>query len=718
MIISTLGALPFTAHAATLTDGDCGVNATYHFVASTGELQINGSGEMWDFSIFGSPFYSHTEIKAVYISANIESIGDNAFAYCTGLTALRMGAAQSLKTIGESAFYECTNLSRIVYPSTNKIDTIGASAFQNCTNLVSFQVPSDVYTIKESTFSNCSALRIVSLRSVNVIKNDAFRGCDALRDVCYGNRLVDWKDVSIGSNNSAVTNAAFHERCIGDVIGENAIYTIDWDYNMTISGTGATYDYKEADPGTPLNNLPWNFYYITVEEGITAIGSYLFYNCEYIDSIALPRSLTSIGTTAFLYCTDLDTVKYPGTQDQLKAITNGATNEYSNKQLFDATFTQVYNYQGKCGRNLRYDFDTITNTMTILGSGNMWDFIYYGKINGTTAPWANYSGTIEKLVISDGVTSIGDYAFVGSPLASLTTPSSMKRIGQYAFAYNKTFKNITVNGKNCVIDDYAFNDGDCKPDSITLNGVKSVGVDAFYEIDSNTLDLGTVEIIKNGAFSLNETVKTVKVPATCTLVDDCAFSSCSSLTDVYFYNENCVIVDEVNTVPQAATIHGYFGSTAQDYATSNNRTFVMFPCKDGKHSTVDEGKIVSTTATTYTKQYTCERCGSKFTKKYNKAANTLAVKAKTKTVKYKTVKKKTVTVKRKDVLTVSKNKGTVTYAKASGNKKITINKKTGNVTVKKGLKKGTYKVKVKVTAAGNNTYKKVTKTVTFKIKVK
>ena len=63
--------------------------------------------------------------------------------------------------------------------------------------------------------------------------------------------------------------------------------------------------------------------------------------------------------------------------------------------------------------------------------------------------------------------------------------------------------------------------------------------------------------------------------------------------------------------------------------------------------------------------------------------------------------------------------GKMTYTKASGNKKIVINKTTGKVTVKKGLKKGTYKVKVKVKAAGNTNYKaSAVKTVTFKVKVK
>ena len=65
---------------------------------------------------------------------------------------------------------------------------------------------------------------------------------------------------------------------------------------------------------------------------------------------------------------------------------------------------------------------------------------------------------------------------------------------------------------------------------------------------------------------------------------------------------------------------------------------------------------------------------------------------------------------------VTTAKGKVTFKKAKGNKKIAVSK-AGKVTVKKGLKKGTYKVKVKVTAAGNANYKKATKTVTLKVKV-
>ena len=110
----------------------------------------------------------------------------------------------------------------------------------------------------------------------------------------------------------------------------------------------------------------------------------------------------------------------------------------------------------------------------------------------------------------------------------------------------------------------------------------------------------------------------------------------------------------------------------------------------------------------------------KKTFKINKAANPLAVKAKTVNVKLSAVKMKSQTLAVSKVVTFTKKgQGTLTYVKSSGNKKITINKKTGKVTIAKGLNKGTYIVKVKIKAAGNSNYKaSAYKAVTFKIIIK
>ena len=104
-------------------------------------------------------------------------------------------------------------------------------------------------------------------------------------------------------------------------------------------------------------------------------------------------------------------------------------------------------------------------------------------------------------------------------------------------------------------------------------------------------------------------------------------------------------------------------------------------------------------------------------KPIKKKANTLFAKGKTVKLQAKTLKKKAVSLKRSKAITVKKAQGKLSYKKAKGNKKITV-AKNGKITVKKGLKKGTYKVKIKVKAAGNLNYKSATKTVTVTFKVK
>ena len=99
------------------------------------------------------------------------------------------------------------------------------------------------------------------------------------------------------------------------------------------------------------------------------------------------------------------------------------------------------------------------------------------------------------------------------------------------------------------------------------------------------------------------------------------------------------------------------------------------------------------------------------------AAQKLKIAKAAKTVKAKKLKKNAqVTSKVK----VTGAKTAVTYAKVKkgSDKRLTINKKTGKITVKKGTKKGTYKIKIKVTAKATATYKAASATATIKVKVK
>ena len=164
-------------------------------------------------------------------------------------------------------------------------------------------------------------------------------------------------------------------------------------------------------------------------------------------------------------------------------------------------------------------------------------------------------------------------------------------------------------------------------------------------------------------------------------------------------------------------------------------------CQNGEtHTASEAGKITSKVKTpaTYTSMgtttYTATFENEPFVQqtkdvqdiaKKEKLANPMKIKAVKKTVKVKTLKKKAVVVKGAVKFTKAA-KGTKTYkgvgTNAKSKKVLKINAKNGNITVKKNTKKGTYKMKVTVKAAGTSTgspqYKPLSKTVTVTVVVK
>lgn len=100
------------------------------------------------------------------------------------------------------------------------------------------------------------------------------------------------------------------------------------------------------------------------------------------------------------------------------------------------------NTQGTCGNNLSWNYEA--GVLTISGAGAMHDFGYEGE-NGTDVPWSKYKASIKKVLIEDGVTSIGNAAFWQcTSLTSVAIPDSVTRIGRCAFAECSSLASINL----------------------------------------------------------------------------------------------------------------------------------------------------------------------------------------------------------------------------------------------------------------------------------
>lgn len=106
---------------------------------------------------------------------------------------------------------------------------------------------------------------------------------------------------------------------------------------------------------------------------------------------------------------------------------------------------------GSCGDNITYYYEESIHALTISGEGTM-DGYY---IN--TAPWSYYSKDITSLLINEGVTTVGYYAFYGcSNITSLKLANSVTKIDNYAFAGCTGLSSLTLGPNIEFIGMYAF----------------------------------------------------------------------------------------------------------------------------------------------------------------------------------------------------------------------------------------------------------------------
>ena len=278
--------------------------------------------------------------------------------------------------------------------------------------------------------------------------------------------------------------------------GNNLTWTLD-NGTLTISGKGAMWDWDNEWYGfCGVLDQADEVTSVVVESGVTSIAYEAFNWLENMTSVTIPKTVTAIGCSAFLVgCDALTTINYAGTTSQWKKISSTLSLPLATKVVCsNGTVTPALS--GKCGKNVSYSISD-DGVLTISGTGAMNNFTYERDISD--CPWHGVRYALKKIVVKEGVTSIGSYAFsFDLSVTDVTLPSSLKTIGNDAF--------LGCHGLTSVV---------------IPEGVTSIGAYAFWRCTS---------------------LQTITVPASATKFGDHAFdtreyydgSYHTQLTDIYY----------------------------------------------------------------------------------------------------------------------------------------------------------------------------------------
>ena len=214
---------------------------------------------------------------------------------------------------------------------------------------------------------------------------------------------------------------------------------------------------------------------------------------------------------------------------------------------------EEYAVTGICGENLTWKLD-YSGTMTISGTGDMFDYALYGE---AVSPWTDLAADIKAVVVEEGATSIGNFAFVNcANLITVSLPDSLTELGQSAFRNCISLTTVDFSANLEMVDGYAFMNCHALTAADLGSKVEIIGNSAFFACHALAeVNLGESLLgINTLAFSECTSLAEITMPDTLTALGSDVFNGCSALTSVklsegltnlpaYTFNECVSLVD-------------------------------------------------------------------------------------------------------------------------------------------------------------------------------
>lgn len=292
---------------------------------------------------------------------------------------------------------------------------------------------------------------------------------------------------------------------------------------------------------------------IKLPNSMEIMGQYLFVGCESLTSVTLPKSLKTLPDWTFSSCfnqnDNLTSILIDDSNPYYSSDGSALFDKYKTKMFFAVKSLREYAIPSSVSEIIQEAFYNCRHLKTLvlplrLKSVNGYHFSNCDSLYSISVdeknPYLCSDGsalynkdkselvfvyhTVRKMSIPSSVTKIGDYAFYNcTNLTSIELPSGVTEIGDYAF-YNCT--NLS---------------------SLTLpSGVTEIGLSAFEgckSLTSVTLPSG-VKYVLSYTFYGCESLRSINLPSDLVSIDERVFAGCTGLTSIYAFMEKPCEIDE------------------------------------------------------------------------------------------------------------------------------------------------------------------------------